>query len=99
MAMPDPDPPSDPAAAAAETRNLPVPLPRRPARSEGWLAWLVRALLSFKASSIRSDLRTVLEAGASGFSPKESAMLQNILGLRERRVGGVMVPRGDTVSV
>src|SRR5262245_7083875 len=101
MAMPDPDPPSpsEPAAPAVEARNLPVPVPRRMARNESWLARLLWALLGFKASSIRSDLRTVLETGASGFSPKESAMLQNILGLRERRVADVMVPRADIVSV
>jgi CBS domain containing-hemolysin-like protein len=37
--------------------------------------------------------------GESGFSPEESRMLKNILGLRERRVGDVMVPRADIVAV
>src|SRR5262249_31908893 len=105
MADPDPPPPSDPAAAAGETRNLPIPVPRpsRVAREggESWLARALRALFGWKSGSIRSDLRTVLEAGAgaAGFSPKESAMLRNILSLRERRVADVMVPRADIISV
>ena len=37
--------------------------------------------------------------GESGFSPEESRMLKNILGLRERRVGDVMIPRADIVAV
>ena len=37
--------------------------------------------------------------GESGFSPEESRMLKNILGLRERRVGDVMVPRADIIAV
>ncbi len=44
----------------------------------------------------------VLDAGApgdSGFTPEESRMLRNILGLRERRVGDVMVPRADIIAV
>src|SRR5262245_66360958 len=61
-----------------------------------WLGRTVRRLFGSKAGSIRADLRTALEKGASaaGFSPKESAMLRNILSLRERRVADVMVPRG-----
>ena len=38
-------------------------------------------------------------AGETGFSPEERAMLKNILGLRERRVEDVMVPRADIVAV
>ena len=37
--------------------------------------------------------------GETGFSPDESRMLKNILGLRERRVGDVMVPRADIIAV
>jgi CBS domain containing-hemolysin-like protein len=105
--MPDSDAPSssDPPPTAGDNRNLPVPLPRpRPATptgGEGWLAWVLRALLGWRPGSIRSDLRSVLEgaAGETGLSPQESAMLRNILGLRERRVVDVMVPRADIVSV
>src|SRR5262249_8075178 len=63
---------------------------------------ILRAVFGWKTGSIRSDLRVVLEAGGAGdtgFSPEESAMLKNILGLRERRVANVMVPRADIVAV
>jgi CBS domain containing-hemolysin-like protein len=77
-----------------------------PARStthdagDRWLGRL-RTLFGAKAGSIRADLRTALEKGAvaAGFSPKESAMLRNILSLRERRVADVMVPRADVIAV
>jgi CBS domain containing-hemolysin-like protein len=105
--MPDSDPlsPRDPVSPAAEVRNLPVPVPRpsEVARrdGDGWLTRAMRALFGWKTGSIRADLKDVLEAGAggAGFSPKESAMLKNILGLRERRVVDVMLPRADIVAV
>jgi CBS domain containing-hemolysin-like protein len=105
--MPNSDPtsPRDPAPAAGETRNLPVPVPRpalvAPEAGESWLSRALRTLFGWKPGSIRSDLKDVLDAGAgeTGFSPKESAMLRNILGLRERRVADVMVPRADIVAV
>jgi CBS domain containing-hemolysin-like protein len=37
--------------------------------------------------------------GETGFSPTERRMLSNILGLRERRVSDVMVPRADIIAV
>src|SRR5262252_1163523 len=91
--------------SAAETRNLPVPVP--PAggprdASERWFGRILRAVFGWKTGSIRSDLKVVLEAGGpgeTGFSPEESAMLRNILGLRERRVANVMHPRADIVAV
>src|SRR6202030_83907 len=67
-----------------------------------WFARLLRTFLGWKTNSIRADLEVVLEAGAageSGFSPEERAMLKNILGLRERGVEDVMVPRADIVAV
>src|SRR5262245_66437080 len=66
-----------------------------------WLGRTLRTLFGSKVGSIRADLRSALEkgAGAAGFSPKESAMLRNILGLRERRVADVMVPRADIIAV
>ena len=101
-AMPESSPPSpsDHAAATGETRNLPVAVAPNE-HNEGWLMAMLRALFGGKARTIRSDLRSVLAAGAggTGFSPKESAMLQSILGLRERRVVDVMVPRADIISV
>jgi hemolysin (HlyC) family protein len=61
----------------------------------------LRSVFGSKASSIRSDLKDVLDGGAgeTGFSPEESAMLRNILLLRERRVDDVMVPRADIIAV
>jgi len=105
--MPDSDPPSpsDPAAPASEARNLPVPVPRPSEiarrNGEGFLTRALRAIFGWKATSIRADLKDVLEegAGAHGFSPQESTMLQNILALRERRVMDVMVPRADIIAV
>src|SRR5437870_1743000 len=69
--------------------------------SESWFARALRAIFGWRASSIRSDLKDVLDAGTggTGFSPKESAMLSNILSLRERRVEDVMVPRADIIAV
>ena len=37
--------------------------------------------------------------GETGFSPTERTMLKNILGLRERRIVDVMVPRADIIAV
>ena len=106
--MSDTDAPrrSEPAGAASERTNLPVPVPP-PSEivREGGMAWfarLLRTFLGWKTNSIRADLEVVLEAGAaaeSGFSPEERAMLKNILGLRERGVDDVMVPRADIVAV
>jgi CBS domain containing-hemolysin-like protein len=58
-------------------------------------------LLGWRSSTIRADLKDVLEAplGETGFSPAERTMLRNILGVRERRVADVMVPRADIVAV
>jgi CBS domain containing-hemolysin-like protein len=105
--MSDQDVPSrnDPAGTRSERYQLPVPVPqpRETARNGGgWFARLLSAFLGWRAGSIRADLETVLEtgtAGETGFSPEERAMLKNILGLRERRVEDVMVPRADIVAV
>ena len=62
----------------------------------------LRTLLGWKPTTVRADLKDILDAmspGESGFSPEESRMLKNILGLRERRVGDVMIPRADIVAV
>jgi len=100
--MPDSDPQNSSSAGGApfEPRNLPVPVPA--AREENWFLRTIRTLFGWKPGSIRSDLKDVLDdmtPGESGFSPEESRMLKNILGLRERRVGDVMVPRADIVAV
>jgi CBS domain containing-hemolysin-like protein len=101
--MPDPDPSSS--GAPSPVANLPVPVPRPPefnrAVREGWFTRVLRAVLGWKTSSIRADLKDVLEdaAGETGFSPTERIMLRNILGLRERRIADVMVPRADIIGV
>jgi hemolysin (HlyC) family protein len=101
MSDSDPSSPSSPGGAPFEPRNLPVPVP--PAKDgENWLVRAVRALFGWKSHTARADLKDILDAmspGESGFSPEESRMLRNILGLRERRVGDVMVPRADIVAV
>jgi CBS domain containing-hemolysin-like protein len=84
-----------------EPRNLPVPVAAREP-GESWLWRAFRALFGLKPTSMRADLKDVLEElppSETGFSPEESRMLKNILGLRERRVGDVMVPRADIVAV
>jgi CBS domain containing-hemolysin-like protein len=106
--MPDPDAHArvEPTEIQGERRNLPIPVPRPSeiAREggESFFARALRSIFGWKAGSIRSDLQVVLEAGArgeTGFSPKESSMLKNILGLRECRVEDVMIPRANIVAV
>jgi CBS domain containing-hemolysin-like protein len=105
--MPDSDPtsPSDSAGPGSESRNLPVPVPRPSAvareSGESWMVRALRAVFGWKPGSIRADLKDVLDAdtGETGFSPEESTMLKNILGLRERRVEDVMLPRADIFAV
>lgn len=102
--MPDTEGPSPGETGSQhESRNLPATVPQvlDPVRESAFSRWL-RTLVGWRSGSIRADLKVVLEEGApneSGFSPQESAMLRNILGLRERRIADVMVPRADIVSV
>jgi CBS domain containing-hemolysin-like protein len=99
--MPDFDLPSPSEPSAI--RNLPVPVsrPREREISEGWFTRALRTLFGSKTISIRAGLEDVLEdgAGETGFSPTERIMLRNILGLRERRIADVMVPRADIIAV
>src|SRR6195256_2888957 len=103
--MPDSEPPSPSEPAVGATPNLPMVVPRPSAvareNGDGWLTRALRALFGWKSSTIRADLKDVLEdgAGETGFSPTERVMLKNILGLRERRVVDVMVPRADIIAV
>jgi CBS domain containing-hemolysin-like protein len=101
--MPDSDPPSS--SELSVTRNLPVPVPP-PSEAlrengEGWLTRAMRAIFGWKPSTVRADLKDVLEdgAGETDLSPTERTMLRNILGLRERRISDVMVPRADIIAV
>jgi len=100
--MPDSDSSSSSAGAPYDARNLPVPVAPHAENGGGWFARVLRAVFGWGQSTIRSDLKDVLDAmtpGESGFSPEESRMLKNILALRERRVGDVMVPRADIIDV
>ncbi|HET9175730.1 MAG TPA: CBS domain-containing protein, partial [Pseudolabrys sp.] len=102
--MPESDSSSSrPAGAPSyEPRNLPVPVPQTRNGGENWFIRALRALFGWKPNIARADLQDVLEAvgpGESGFTPEESRMLRNILGLHERRVGDVMVPRADIIAV
>jgi CBS domain containing-hemolysin-like protein len=105
--MPDPEafPPPDSTSARAGQRHFPA-LARRsngvaPDHRETWLSRMTRALFGWSPTSIRSDLKVLLEGTATetGFSPDESRMLKNILGLHERRLDDLMVPRADIVAV
>ena len=102
--MPDSEPSSTSPAGGVpfEPRNLPVPVPPVQDSGDNWFMRALRTLFRWKPSTMRSDLTDILDAmspGESGFSPEESRMLKNILGLRERRVGDVMVPRADIIAV
>ena len=103
--MPE-DAPSKPEANdLAEHRNLPVPLSRPETgpgdNGESWLHRLLRGLFG-RSGSTRSDIEVLLEdhtLADTGFSLEQLAMLKNILGLSERRVEDIMVPRAHIVSV
>ncbi len=84
-----------------EHRGLPAVVPQQNDMHDGWLGRVMRILFGWRAAATRADLELVLtaEQPESGFSPAEAAMLKNILGLRECRIEGVMVPRADIVAV
>ena len=99
--MANADAPSRPAEPGG-TSNLPVPVSRADAESDGFFARLARALFSWKNGPTRADIEVVLEAtgpGEAGVSPEERAMIRNILALRGRRIENVMLPRGDIIAV
>src|SRR3954453_11781570 len=99
--MANSDAPSRPAEPGGAS-NLPVPVSRTDADSEGFFARLARALFGWKNGPTRADIEVVLEAagpGDTGVSPEERTMIKNILALRGRRIEDVMVPRGDIIAV
>ena len=107
FAMADTNAPTiaDSAAATAGQRDFPG-LARRSnglARDhrESWFNRMLRVVFGWSPTSIRSDLKVLLDGAAAetGFSPDESRMLKNILSLRERRLDDLMVPRADIVAV
>ena len=93
----------DSAETTEPSRNLPAVIPTATETpNESVFTRWIRALFGWRTGSMRADLKEVLEEGApseTGFSPEESAMLRNILGLRERRMTDVMVPRADIIAV
>jgi CBS domain containing-hemolysin-like protein len=96
--MPDSDIDNSP----FDPRQLPVVTTKPHENGGNWFTRTFRHLFGLKPGSIRADLKDVLDdlsPNESGFSPEESRMLKNILGLRERRVGDVMVPRADIIAV
>jgi CBS domain containing-hemolysin-like protein len=101
-AMPESDSSSsNPYGAPFDARHLPVPFKPR-GNGEGWFGRVLRILFGMKPSNVRAELRDVLDAmtpAECGFSLEESRLLKNIIGLRERRVGDLMVPRADIIAV
>jgi CBS domain containing-hemolysin-like protein len=115
LAMADPEaplmpPPYSPPLAGEDVPTGQRHLPGLVRRSNGlardhretWINRMMRAMFGWGSTSIRSDLKVLLEgpeATETGFSPDESRMLKNILSLRERRLDDLMVPRADIVAV
>src|SRR5262249_29025021 len=100
--MPDSDPSSSSSGTSFEPRKLPVPVPPVPEGGENWFMRTLRLLFGWRTNIVRDDLKDILDAtspGHSDFSPEERRMLKNILALRERRIGDLMVPRADIIAV
>jgi CBS domain containing-hemolysin-like protein len=83
-----------------DSRNLPMVIAQPSNGRDSWLG-RVRAWFGWGPASLRADLSEYLDTAPheTGFSPDESRMLKNILGLRERRLQDVMVPRADIIAV
>lgn len=67
-----------------------------------WLGHFLDRLGLRGGGTIREEITEALAQGSdqlADLSPQERAMLSNVLSLRERRVGDVMVPRADIVAV
>ncbi len=84
-----------------ESENTSDPLSPQQRKPERFLE-RIKALLGLKSgATLREDLKDALAEGQihEAFSPQERQMLENVLGLRERRVADVMVPRADIIAV
>jgi CBS domain containing-hemolysin-like protein len=107
LAMADPDARTTADSVAAPARQSGFARPTRHSNGlarehrDSWFNRILRAAFGWSPTSIRSDLKVLLDGATAetGFSPDESRMLKNILGLRERRLDDVMVPRADIVAV
>ncbi|MBY0381837.1 MAG: hemolysin family protein [Xanthobacteraceae bacterium] len=85
--------------------HLPVPVQHgevlRPV-ADNWLMRALRTLFGWKSGSARADIQVVLDATTpdeTSFTAIERTMLRNILGLHDRRIADVMVPRADIIAV
>ncbi|MDE3174897.1 MAG: HlyC/CorC family transporter [Pseudomonadota bacterium] len=61
----------------------------------------LRGLLGLNPGSVRDDIEEALEdsSGGADFSPKERAILKNVLALHDVRVADVMAPRADVIAL
>ena len=61
----------------------------------------LRGLLGLNPNSARDDIEEALEesSGGADFSPKERAILKNVLALHDVRVADVMAPRADVIAL
>jgi CBS domain containing-hemolysin-like protein len=68
---------------------------------ERWFERLLNRLHLRSRESIREDLEDAIAETVEDpdFSPKERAMLKNVLGLHRIRVDDVMIPRADIIAV
>ncbi|KPF68607.1 hypothetical protein IP69_11360 [Bosea sp. AAP35] len=67
-----------------------------------WLSQFLDRLGLRGGGTIREDITEALAQGSgqlADLSAQERAMLSNVLSLRERRVGDVMIPRADIIAV
>ena len=67
-----------------------------------WLGQFLDRLGLRGGGTIREDITEALAQGSgqlADLSAQERAMLSNVLSLRERRVGDVMIPRADIIAV
>jgi len=72
-------------------------------KSQGWLQRMAASLGFANTVSLRETLESAI-AGSEGeedksLSPQERAMLLNVLGFGETRIGEVMIPRADIVAI
>src|SRR3954447_20765481 len=61
----------------------------------------LRGLLGLNSGSVRDDIEEALaeSSGGADFSPKERAILKNVLALHDVRVADVMAPRAHVIAL
>jgi CBS domain containing-hemolysin-like protein len=93
-----PDTMSDTEGSSSDTAPHRAPRPR----DDGFLERLLGLFGLAKPVTARDELEEALESevpAATGFTPREEALLRNILDMGGRRVEDIMVPRSDVVAV